>query len=144
MAIVNPLRILAMTQRAKMPGSTRMDAACGASSNLVVRDFFVAVSRLVRSGTELATAFAAERWRIGGIGDNLAAQATITKRTGGGADILDDLANTIEEDAEARIITLSRLLEPLVTIVVLAMVFFAFAAVYSVQIQLLFEYLNEK
>jgi type II secretory pathway component PulF len=144
LAIVNPLRSLSMTQKASIHPSARMAIACDSTANFVVKDFFSAVGKQVSSGSELSVAIAKERWRIGDIGDNLAAQATVSKRTGEGSDLLDSLADTIEEDAAARIKNLALILEPITIFSVLILVFAAFASVYSVQLQVLFEALSDK
>jgi type II secretory pathway component PulF len=140
--IVNPLRVLSMMQRAGIAAGMRITTACEASGNLLVRDFFVAVGKRVIAGIPIETAFAYERYRIGEVGDDLTAQATISSETGAGEDLLDEIADRIEADTETRIHRLAAFLGPLTICFVLALAGFSFAAVYAVQVHDLYEYLK--
>jgi type II secretory pathway component PulF len=143
-SLVNPLRVLAMTQRAKMPPTTRMELALKSTESLVVRDFFHAVGARIEVGRSLSESRAGERWRLGAVGNDLAAQATISAKTGKGIELLENLAGQIEESTEEKINALSLVIEPIAIFSTLIMVFFAFASVYSVQVKMLFDALQKQ
>jgi type II secretory pathway component PulF len=115
-------RILSLLLGANVRVASALEIAAKSSGHVEFERFFLAVRNHVQDGLSMPESFLMESHRLGEDGRNIAALVQMASETGSMEEVLNELASDYEEELDLMANQIDKLIEPVVLIVLGAMV----------------------